>query len=97
MSCETKDLIYVITCHGCEEYYIGETRTTLRTRVRVHKQQINNAEYRQIKLSEHLDICGKKQFSIFPFYKNLSENDIMRKEKEKYFINRFKPKLNCLV
>ena len=56
MSCETKNLIYVITCHGCNEFYIGETSTTLRARIRVHKQQMNHAEYRQIKLSEHWDI-----------------------------------------
>ena len=44
MSCETKNLIYVITCHGCNEFYIGETSTTLRARIRVHKQQMNHAE-----------------------------------------------------
>ena len=49
MSLETKNFIYVITCHGCNEYYIGETSTTLRARIRVHKQQINHAEYRQSK------------------------------------------------
>ena len=91
MSCETKNHIYVITCHGCNEYYIGETSTTLRARIRVHKQQINHAEYRQNKLSEHLDICGKKQFSVFPFYKILIESNFIRKEKEKYFIKIFKP------
>ena len=97
MSCETKNLIYVITCHGCNEFYIGETSTNLRGRIRVHKQQMNHAEYRQIKLGEHLDICGKKQFSVFPFYKILIDSNFIRKEKEKYFIKTFKPKLNNLV
>ena len=82
MSCETKNLIYVITCHGCNEFYIGETSTTLRVRIRVHKQQMNHAEYRQIKLSEHLDICGKKQFSVFPFYKILIDISFISKKRK---------------
>ena len=46
---------------------------------------MNHAEYRQIKLSEHLDICGKKQFSVFLFYKILIDSSFIRKEKEKHF------------
>ena len=49
MSCETKNLINVITCHGCNEFYIGETSATLTARMHVHKQQMNHAENRQIK------------------------------------------------
>ena len=49
---------------------------------------MNHAEYRQIKLSEHLDICGKRQFSVFPFYKILIDSSFIRKEKEKHFITR---------
>ena len=94
MSCDTSNVVYVITCPGCQNYYIGETGTSLRTRVRVHKQQILNANYRQIKLSEHLETCGRGNMSIFPFYKLFSENKIERKCKEKYFIDRFHPKLN---
>ena len=30
MSCDSKSLIYVITCSGCGHMYIGETGTTLR-------------------------------------------------------------------
>lgn len=32
MSCQTRNLIYVITCSGCGELYIGETGNTLRER-----------------------------------------------------------------
>ena len=71
-----------------------ETSNPLRSRVRVHKQHINSPEYRQIPLSEHLDICGNKQFSIFPFYKLSGGTNIQRREKEKHFIHSFKPKLN---
>ena len=97
MTCESKDVIYVITCAGCNEYYIGETSNTLRARVRVHKQHINSPEYRQINLSAHLETCGKKQFSIFPFYKLRNASAIQRREKEKHFICTLKPILNSLL
>ena len=96
MSCTTKNLIYVITCTGCGEFYIGQTGTTLRDRVRVHKQQIKEPKYRQIGVSEHLDICGKTNFTIFPFYKVFSDSKTVREERETYFQNRFKPSLNKL-
>jgi hypothetical protein len=86
--------MYVIICAGCNEYYIGETSNQLRTRVRVHKQHIRYPEYREIPLSEHIDTCGKKQFSVFPFFKMPGESDIRRRDKEKHFMRSFKPKLN---
>lgn len=97
ISCASKNVIYNITCSGCNEFYIGETGTTLRTRIRIHKQHVNQPEYRKIKLSEHLDICGHGQFSVFPFYKLYTDNAIERREKEKHFIKSLKPSLNSLI
>ena len=82
MSCDTRNVIYFIICLGCNELYIGETGNTLRARVRVHKQHINTPEYRQIALSEHLDVCGHKQLHI-PFHKLTGGDNICRREKEK--------------
>jgi hypothetical protein len=97
MSCDSKNLIYVITCSGCRQIYIGETGTTLRARIRVHKQHIKEPAYRKIKLSEHLAVCGNGHFNVFPFYKLFTDNLVERREKEKYFIHSFKPTLNSLV
>ena len=97
MTCDSKDLIYVISCEGCNEFYIGETGTTLRARIRVHKQHIQAPEYRKIKLSQHLDICGHGQFKVFPFYKLYTDNVIQRRDQEKHFIQMFKPSLNSLI
>lgn len=96
MSCQTRNLIFVITCSGCGELYIGETENTLRERIRIHKQH-NSPEYRKIKRSEHLDVCGKKSFTVFPFYKMCECNTSERREKEKHFIRIYKPKLNSLL
>ncbi|XP_062612861.1 uncharacterized protein LOC134274600 [Saccostrea cucullata] len=54
MTCESKNVIYCITCAGCGQFYIGETGTTLRTRIRIHRQHINQPEYRKINVSGHL-------------------------------------------
>lgn len=97
MSCQTRNLLYVITCSGCGELYIGETGSTLRERIRIHKQHINQPEYRKLKVSEHLDLCGKKSFTVFPFYKMYNSNTVERRDKEKHFIRTFKPKLNSLM
>ena len=60
----------------------------------VHKQHINTSEYKQIALSERLDVCEHKQFHIFPFHKLTGGDNICRREKEKHFIRTLKPKLN---
>lgn len=39
MNCKSEHVIYLATCPGCEEYYIGETKLLI-AQVRVHKQQI---------------------------------------------------------
>ena len=36
--CTSENLIYVITCPGCTENYIGQTGMTLRQRMTVHRQ-----------------------------------------------------------
>ena len=59
MTCISKNLVYCITCAGCNKYYIGQTGDCLRNRVTVHRQQINHPELRQIDLSGHLATCAK--------------------------------------
>lgn len=96
MTCNVKNVIYVITCPGCNEFYIGQTGDKLRTRRTVHAQQIRDPATRQLPLSTHLDRCTKNdiKFKIFPFYKLKSENLSIRISKENHFIKCFKPKLN---
>ena len=98
MSCDVKNVLYVITCNGCKEYYIGQTGDKLRTRRTIHAQQIRDPTTRQIPLSAHLDECSNHEpkFQMFPFYKVRSEKASVRLSKENYFINCFKPKLNAI-
>ena len=89
-------VLYVITCNGCGEYYIGQTGDKLRTRRTIHAQQIRDPSTRMIPLSEHIDNCCQTtpKFNMFPFFKLKSNNISNRIQKEMYFIRAFKPKLN---
>ena len=71
MDCNSSNLIYVITCMGCNGHYIGETGDVLRNRIRVHRQHVNDANTRQLSVSEHIALCSKEEpkFKVFPFYK----------------------------
>jgi len=96
MDCNSANLLYILTCNGCDQQYVGETGDTLRNRIRVHRQQIRDASTRMLRVSEHIDNCAKTepQFSVFPFYKLPCEDVLYRREKEQYFIRKFKPSLN---
>ena len=97
MTCEIKNVIYVMKCRGYGEEYIGETGNFLRKRVTIHNQQIRNPRTRMLRVSGHIDECASNlnpKHYVFPFYKMYSESTTLRRTKEKSFINSFKPKLN---
>ena len=96
MDCNSKCLLYVITCSGCNGQYIGETGDVLRNRVRVHRQHIRDPKTRILNVSEHIATCSNDtlNFTIVPFYKMNTDCTITRREKEDYFIKKFNPSLN---
>ena len=47
MTCNVENVVYVISCRGCNELYIGETNN-LRKRMTVHRQQIRDESTRLI-------------------------------------------------
>ena len=51
MSCDVKNVNYVIKCNVCKELYIGKTGDKLRTRRNIHAQQIKDPSTRHIPLS----------------------------------------------
>ena len=46
MDCSSNNLLYVITCQGCGENYIGQTGNETRKRMTVHRQQIRDPNTR---------------------------------------------------
>ena len=98
-NCTSTNLVYVITCARCGHNYIGETSDILKNRVTVHKQQIRDPHTRMLGVSKHIDECAAgltPQFTIFPIYNILNSSENMRKNKEKFFIMKYKPVLNDL-
>ena len=64
-SCKTKNLVYAIICSNCGEFYAGETKTELRTRMTTNKAP---GPY-YIRANEHFHHCSGGHFKIFPLYK----------------------------
>ena len=50
MNCKATNIIYITKCDKCESFYVGTTEN-LRNRVTLHKQQINNEQYRHLTVS----------------------------------------------
>lgn len=98
MNCASKSLIYVLTCCGCGEHYIGQTGSILRTRMTVHRQQIRDPSTRMLPVSGHIDICAgniRPNFKVFPLYLFTKDTtELQRINKETLFIRKYKPLLN---
>ena len=69
MSCDVKNVIYVIKCRRCGQNYTGETMN-LGHHKRVHNQQIRDPHTRKIPLSAHVDTCSHvdPKYFTFPFF-----------------------------
>lgn len=95
MNCESRNVIYVLTCNGCNEYYIGETQY-LRSRTNLHRSHIKNPSVNSLFVSQHIFNCAKEEpkYKMFPFFKMSTENKFDRLMKEKHFIDKYKPSLN---
>ena len=99
LTCGSSNLIYKLTL-GCNDYYIGQSGDTLRHRVTVHRQQIQEAKYSYLPVSKHIRNCADSmdiKFSITPFYKMpLGSTRVDREHKEAIFINIYEPPLNAI-
>ena len=70
MTCDSRNLIYVVICPTYKEEYIGETGTgdsELRDKLTIYRQHITQPEYEKCKVKKHLRTCGKRNFTMFPF------------------------------
>ena len=96
MDCSCKDILYLLTCGGCNKQYIRET-SDLRARVRTHKQQILDPRLWHLYMSHHIAHCAvgkRKLFMIIPFLSLTHGDKFYRIEQEQYFIRKYCPELN---
>ena len=62
----------------------------VKERIGTHKQHIRQRQYQQLALEEHLRTCGDGKFHMFPFFKILQKNKLLKRSYEDYFIDKFK-------
>ena len=68
MSCDVKNVIYVMKCRGCGEEYIGETGNLLRQRVTIYNQKIRDPITSMFKVSEHISNCVNAMTPKYNFF-----------------------------
>lgn len=71
-TCASENLLSIITCSGCQENYIGQTRNTIKKQMTENAQEIRVPSTRKIALCEHNDICAGLNHPKFPYFSNLS-------------------------
>ena len=93
--CDATNVIYILICNYCWEFYIGETDYT-KQRARKHKSDVFHPENSNCtKLMEHLRKCSnlvEPFFKMYPIY--YVEDQAHRRFVEKRWIKYFRPPLN---
>jgi hypothetical protein len=98
MNCLSLNVIYVLICRGCNDFYIGQTGGMFRKRLTLHRQHIANPRYAILEVSKHIANCAKDivpPFSASPILK-LSPHCSRRhrENKENAIISMLSPQLN---
>ena len=93
VTCQTKNIIYLLSCKKCPEQYIGESHRTLQDRFADHRGYVNNQNLTKA-TGLHFNQKGHKisDMEITILEKIYNKNDQFRKQREKMWINRFNTK-----
>ena len=91
LSCNSKNVIYIIECSEWKEIYIGSTHAQNK-RTSLHWSNIKIEENRKLNVLKHLYQCSQGKFKIMPIYQTNDYRQVQIKEKN--FIDKFKPELN---
>ncbi|XP_065896286.1 uncharacterized protein [Dysidea avara] len=91
-ACDSVGVVYLLECVHCYKQYVGETSTTLRARMRRHRNMSNQATNRPLyhHLQEH------KQTFAQTYKLSILDRIVdtpARKAKEMWFIQQFKTKI----
>ena len=100
MSCHSSNIIYMLKCNGCSDFYIGQSGDQLKNRMTVHRQHVNHPMSAPLNVSKHISRCAKDiadpKFMVLPLYQlHYSACKAERERHERKFILKFKPSLNA--
>ena len=95
-TCDTKNVLYLVTCLKYGLDYIGKTEREVRERCTEYRLTIEKKQFSQ-GVHKHISECGGG-FCMTPFFKlhNPSRDSQTILAYESLFIKRYKPKLNVL-
>ena len=91
MTCNTKNLIYMIQCTLCNKQYIGETKRRLKDRFNEHRRPVDktNTKSSPTTVSDHFLNTANHTASnilLIPIEQIFSSLDAIRKAKEAHYI-----------
>ena len=91
LSCNSKNVIYIIECENCKQTYVGCTKI-FNKRISEHKSYITIEIIRKLFVSKHIFENSHGFFKTMPIFQIHNYN--LLQIKEKYFIEKYKPTLN---
>ena len=93
VDCQTKNVIYCITCKKCKMQYIGETGRVAKERFKEHISYVENKQLEKA-TGEHFNLRGHSvsdmEFAVLE--KVFSQDPGVRKERESLYIKNFNTK-----
>ena len=95
LTCETKNLIYMIQCNRCNLQYIGETKRRLKDRFNEHRRTVDNPNNKSkpTTAAEHFLSSPNhtaNDMLLIPIEKIFSNRDSIRKAREAFLIQKGK-------
>ena len=93
VNCQTRNILYCISCDRCTVQYIGETERSLQERFSEHKGYAINQKTSKT-TGEHFSQKGHKvsDMRVTVLEKVFSSDPAVRKERERYFIVKMNTK-----
>ena len=92
LDCTTSNCIYMIHCvkDNCNMRYIAETKRIMKFRLAEHRGYVTN-QILSTPTGEHFNLPGHSlaDLTMVILEKVRSQDDLYRKEREKYFIRKF--------
>ena len=91
---KTKNVCYLVSCKGCADQYVGETKRQLNHHTNGHKSDIK-LKKKGLLILKHFDSCLAETFEVASTEKCRSRDSYIRKATESFYCILLKPKINA--